>query len=398
MRNTAKRTLAVIICLTMMLTLQLAAVPTALAAAPEWTAVGGPGFFAGEAFCTSLVIAADGTLYVAYKGNGNKATVMKYSDGTGWEPVGSPGFSADYIDYTSLEIGSDGTFYVAYKDAANEDKVTVMRYIPDTTAPVLTAGGVSRSSDSAATASFTSDEEGQYYYEVVAEGAVSYSVYQSTTSGIYGSPLDSVASSVYSYDAVGLTNNVTYYFKVSALDSYGNTVNSNEASATPYRYSSDSSGKSNPTVKTGKITSVTETTATLHGKIESDGNAKIIEYDFMYGTDKNSLTNKEKAGTGNHRGNFTCGLSSLEAGATYYFKAYARVNGDILYGSVLSFDTEKAIQPEPEEKQMFFDVPNTHWDYASINQLCKKGAVGGYQDGSFRPDAPSPGPNLSRSW
>lgn len=209
-----------IICLTMMLTLQPAGVPTALAAAPEWTAVGGPGFSDGEAFCTSLAIAADGTLYVAYKGNDNKATVMKYSGTgwelvgsagfsagttdyislalaggtpyvayqdwgidkkatvmkynaglTGWEEVGSPGFSAGYIDYTSLAIGSGGTLYVAYKDAANEDKATVMRYIPDTTAPVLTAGGVSRSSDSAATVSFNSDEEGQYYYAVVAEGA-----------------------------------------------------------------------------------------------------------------------------------------------------------------------------------------------------------------------------------
>jgi len=425
-----------IICLTMMLTLQPAGVPTALAAAPEWTAVGGPGFSDGEAFCTSLAIAADGTLYVAYKGNDNKATVMKYSGTgwelvgsagfsagttdyislalaggtpyvayqdwgidkkatvmkynaglTGWEEVGSPGFSAGYIDYTSLAIGSGGTLYVAYKDAANEDKATVMRYIPDTTAPVLTAGGVSRSSDSAATVSFNSDEEGQYYYAVVAEGAaapaldtggagtacgagdqtitltslsagnwdiyikvkdasgnvsnaltmtipslmagipnltatadsarvhlswtpvaasVSYSVYQSTISGTYGSALDSVASSVYSYDAVGLTNNVTYYFMVNALDSYGNTADSNEASATPRQHSGTSSG-----------------------------------------------------------------------------------NDD-----VLSFTTEKAVQPEPEpepepeEKQMFSDVSDTHWAYASINQLCQKGAVSGYKDGSFRPDDP----------
>ncbi|MEA4926979.1 MAG: hypothetical protein VB084_16965 [Syntrophomonadaceae bacterium] len=71
-------------------------------------------------------------------------------------------------------------------------------------------------------------------------GSVSYSVYQSTTSGTYGSALDSVASSVYSYDAVGLTNNVTYYFMVSALDAYGNTADSNEASATPHRHSGSS--------------------------------------------------------------------------------------------------------------------------------------------------------------
>lgn len=136
--------------------------------------------------------------------------------------------------------------------------------------------------------------------------SVSYSVYQSTISGTYGSALDSVASSVYSYDAVGLTNNVTYYFMVNALDSYGNTADSNEASATPRQHSGTSSG-----------------------------------------------------------------------------------NDD-----VLSFTTEKAVQPEPEpepepeEKQMFSDVSDTHWAYASINQLCQKGAVSGYKDGSFRPDDP----------
>ena len=45
-----------------------------------------------------------------------------------------------------------------------------MRYLPDTTAPHLTAGGVSRNSDSEGTVKFTSDEAGQYYYQVVAAG------------------------------------------------------------------------------------------------------------------------------------------------------------------------------------------------------------------------------------
>ena len=39
------------------------------------------------------------------------------------------------------------------------------------TAPTLTAGAVSRESDAAATVKFTSDKEGEYYYEVVDDGA-----------------------------------------------------------------------------------------------------------------------------------------------------------------------------------------------------------------------------------
>lgn len=133
MRNTAQRTLAMILCLTMILALQPVVAPTARAAAPEWTAVGGPGLSSSQVYCTSLAIAADGTPYVAYQDmfNGFKATVMKYTgaDDTGWEAVGSPGFSAGAISDTSLAIDSGGMPYVAYKDwGIGGGKATVMKY------------------------------------------------------------------------------------------------------------------------------------------------------------------------------------------------------------------------------------------------------------------------------
>ncbi|MEN6325731.1 MAG: S-layer homology domain-containing protein [Syntrophomonas sp.] len=278
-----------------------------------WVTVGSAGFSAGQADYTSLALDESGTPYVAYRdgGNSNKATVMKYN-GNAWVPVGSPGFSAGEVLFVSLVTDGSGTPYLAYKDGGNGNKATLMKH--DTTAPVLTAGGVSRSSDSEATVNFTSDEAGQYYYGVVAEGAavpaidtsgpgtacgtseetitltsltaggrdiyikvkdaagnvsgvlkitipsllagtpaltaaagdarvdlnwtpvagsVSYSVYQSTTPGFYGSALASVASSVYSYNAAGLTNCTPYYFKVKAVDFYGNSSSSNEVNATP---------------------------------------------------------------------------------------------------------------------------------------------------------------------
>ncbi|MBF4695671.1 S-layer homology domain-containing protein, partial [Fusibacter ferrireducens] len=67
------------------------------------------------------------------------------------------------------------SIYIKVKDSAdnvsNVLKIDIPAYIqPDTTAPVLTAGAVNRTSDAAVTVKFTSNESGRYYYKVVASG------------------------------------------------------------------------------------------------------------------------------------------------------------------------------------------------------------------------------------
>jgi len=62
--------------------------------------------------------------------------------------------------------------------------------------------------------------------------ATGYKVYQGTTSGTLGTDVASVSNSVYGYEATGLTNGVTYYFVVSALNDAGENE-SIEVSATP---------------------------------------------------------------------------------------------------------------------------------------------------------------------
>ena len=62
-------------------------------------------------------------------------------------------------------------------------------------------------------------------------GATSYSVQRSTTSG---GPYTQIATpSTNSYTDTGLTNGVTYYYVVAAVNSAGQSGNSNQASATP---------------------------------------------------------------------------------------------------------------------------------------------------------------------
>ncbi|WP_165452562.1 X2-like carbohydrate binding domain-containing protein [Paenibacillus thalictri] len=64
-------------------------------------------------------------------------------------------------------------------------------------------------------------------------GSTGYHIYQSVTSGTYGTETASVSSDVYTYTAAGLTNGTTYYFVVKALNVSGEGAASNQLSATP---------------------------------------------------------------------------------------------------------------------------------------------------------------------
>lgn len=66
-----------------------------------------------------------------------------------------------------------------------------------------------------------------------AEGATSYRIYARSASGTYGSPVETVSGSVYSYTAEGLTNGEAYCFRVDAVNSTGFAVASNEVSVMP---------------------------------------------------------------------------------------------------------------------------------------------------------------------
>lgn len=63
--------------------------------------------------------------------------------------------------------------------------------------------------------------------------ATGYKVFSSTTSGSYGTLMETVSGSVYSHDATGLTNGITYYFAVKATCGEVESDYSSQVSATP---------------------------------------------------------------------------------------------------------------------------------------------------------------------
>lgn len=98
----------------------------------SWQPVGTPGFSAGASTFVSLALDSAGTPFVAYRdgGNGGRSTLMKYtgSGASGWEPVGLPGFSAGQVNDVSLALDSSGIPFVAYQDKGNGNKATLMKY------------------------------------------------------------------------------------------------------------------------------------------------------------------------------------------------------------------------------------------------------------------------------
>ncbi len=64
-------------------------------------------------------------------------------------------------------------------------------------------------------------------------GATSYNIYMSTVSDSYSTVYDRVYGTVYNYEAKNLTNGITYYFVVQAVNDGGESSKSNEVSAIP---------------------------------------------------------------------------------------------------------------------------------------------------------------------
>lgn len=81
------------------------------------------------------------------------------------------------------------------------------------------------------------------------DGATGYKVYQSVTSATYGDQIATVTDAV--YQATGLTNGTTYYYAVQAFNIAGDSLYSEQVSATPTAGSSTSSGSAPPVVDSG---------------------------------------------------------------------------------------------------------------------------------------------------
>ena len=128
-----------------------------------------------------------------------------------------------------------------------------------------------------------------------------------------------------------LSGATTYYVRAFATNANG-TV-----------YSEQISFKTEATIATITTTqaiNISYTSATIGGKVMSDGGASVTERGICYSTSANPTTANTKISTGSGLGEFTCNLIDLQDGVTYYARAYAVNAKGTAYGEEVRFTTK----------------------------------------------------------
>jgi hypothetical protein len=173
---------------------------------------------------------------------------------------------------------------------------------------------------------------------------VDQAVYYTITSGSAGTT-PTVASTVYSAPFIVSSSVGTFTVEAAVYADSTGWISTDSATFTlSYPSSSGGGGGGSsatyyPLIQTDAATSVTATSAVLNGDITSDNGYAVTDYGFLWGTSSSSITNKLDVGDTNQSGAFTDTLSSLTAGTTYYFQAYATNSYGTADGAVMSFNS-----------------------------------------------------------
>ncbi len=166
-------------------------------------------------------------------------------------------------------------------------------------------------------------------------GATSYDIYWSITSGVTSANGTKIANVTSPYSQTGLTNGTTYYYVVTAVNSYGESAASTQVSATPFAPVA-------PAAPTGvKIQSWGSGTIYVNWNTVTGASTYTIYFSTTSGTEKTSGT----AITG-ITGTFYIGSPALTPGLTYYFVVTA-VNsyGESTLSSEVSYIAGSATPP-----------------------------------------------------
>jgi hypothetical protein len=178
-------------------------------------------------------------------------------------------------------------------------------------------------------------------------GAVPGFTYSTSVNGTYSNTLD------LTYTGGGFTNQVVYIkFTPTTVQSYNGTIAiSGGGLSSAVLINITGSGVNTPaTVSTGTAT-VNFSSVTLGGTISATGCGSITAYGIEYSTTNGFAdgSGTQVAGSNLSGSNFTVFLN-LNAGTTYYYKAYATNAAGTAYGAQGSFSTS-SIVPVPMASQ-----------------------------------------------
>ena len=134
-----------------------------------------------------------------------------------------------------------------------------------------------------------------------------------------------------------LQDGVTYYVRAYAVNSKGTAYGEEKSFTTKAIVV--------PTIITSSATNISYTSATVGGNVTDDGGASITERGIVYSTSQHPTIDDSKISSGSGLGTYTCKLTELQDGVTYYVRAYAVNSKGTAYGEEKSFNTIEIVVP-----------------------------------------------------
>jgi len=229
------------------------------------------------------------------------------------------------VDLTGL---IPGTKYYVRAYAINAQGMTYGEQKDFTTAatlPILTIGGIDGT-----TVHYTVTGSGG---ATVTEHGICWSTSHSpTTSGSHTS--GGTGTGNFEVELTDLAPGTTYYIRAYATNSAGTAYSSELSHTTEANL---------PTVTTGEVTNIGQTTAQGSGNVTDDGGADVTERGVCWSTSHDPTTSGSHASSGTGVGGFTVSMTGLTANTHYYVRAYAKNSAGIAYGNEVSFTTSQSI-------------------------------------------------------
>ena len=153
-----------------------------------------------------------------------------------------------------------------------------------------------------------------------------------TTAGTHGS--SGTGTGTFSVELTDLAPGTTYYVRAYATNSAGTAYGSEKTLTTQATL---------PTVTTGEVSNITQTTAQGSGNVTNSGGANVTERGVCWGTSHNPTISGSHANSGTGTGGYTVNMTNLTANTHYYVRAYAKNSAGVSYGNEVDFTTSQNI-------------------------------------------------------
>ena len=159
-----------------------------------------------------------------------------------------------------------------------------------------------------------------------------------------GRRIETTSNGYYSLSVSGLKPSTTYYYRAYAVDNEHYTYGDEYSFETSDEYSPETSLQIY--VTTDYTTNITDSEATIYCTIHNS-NSEWITCGIIYGTSYSLEDAESTMIQTSSCDQYSISLSGLYANTTYYYRAYAIVDGEYIYGDIYSFHTEQGAEQEP---------------------------------------------------